>query len=467
VRRYRQFGEIRGIGATSHVLDIEDKRIVVDWGVEFERNASGSNTSLPPSGNWLVGEKVDAIIVSHAHMDHIGAMPRLAAKHPEATIYISAQALAAGEILLNDSLKIARQETRAARDAGHEPPIEIFNAWELNAFLHSPALEVVDSPTWFEPWEGWKIGFHPAGHDTGAMMTLIVPPQEGPVIITGDISSHDQEIVPGVMLPDRAFSEDFLDLPGLVLITESTNGNRKSPGPRSEIKKELIRVSRIVEARGGVILCAAFAKNRSGNLTLIFVEAGIVPHIDGLARILVPTEIPYLQQLIDEKKVALFGRGKSEIEREATDQHRKMVDRGEDAVCNLKFSPIISPSADLEKGFGVKHAQRILEDPRNAVFFAGHIFEGTVAEQILNIKRGRTVKLGDQIVNVRCDVFHFDLSGHDYQEALVERVRLAHPETVILHHGSLEACDALTGAIKTLPDAPRVERGEYLSDIEL
>ena len=49
MRRYRQFGEIRGIGATSHVLDIEDKRIVVDWGVEFERNASGSNTSLPPS----------------------------------------------------------------------------------------------------------------------------------------------------------------------------------------------------------------------------------------------------------------------------------------------------------------------------------------------------------------------------------------------------------------------------------
>ena len=77
--RYIQKGERNKIGATGHFFKIGDKHIVVDWGIDIEARTPGT----PDDGRFLDGERVDILVITHAHLDHIGAIPRFVALHPE------------------------------------------------------------------------------------------------------------------------------------------------------------------------------------------------------------------------------------------------------------------------------------------------------------------------------------------------------------------------------------------------
>lgn len=466
--QYRQYGEQRGIGATAHLLRIGGKNIAIDHGIGIENNGEFSFQYLP-LGNFFDGEHIDLIIVTHSHFDHIGAIPRLIAEHPEALVFISRYAFNSSYIVLKDSLKIARRNVRAAENAGREVPDIIFDDSDFEEFTSSDRVEVIETdgsdefPCWLEPWPGWQIGFAPAGHHVGALMTFIVPPNDRPELVTGDASAHKQEIVDGAMLPSESFLNGFLQLPGLVMITEATNGARRMVKTRPEIRAELKQFMLQVESRNGIPLFPVFAQNRAANVVKMLVEMGFKPWIDGLARLLLRVELPETEQWLKEGRIFFF----DEKDREIASAQRRAVAAGE-----YGFAPIVAPSASLDKGYAVEHAERILPDPKNALVFTGHMFDGSVAKQILNIEKGRTIKLDKfhsdpAFVNVRCEVRHFDFTSHDYQEALVERTRLVSPEYVIAHHCDDVGFAGFQAAVNAvMPDLP-VIRGSHMQEIDL
>lgn len=455
---YVQLGEQKGIGATSHLIRASGKNIVVDHGVGFERNGR-TNINIVPDGNYLTGQIIDAIIITHSHVDHIGALVRLAIEHPEAPIFISQGAFDTGIVMLEDMLKIAESEQKRTFREGAKSPEMIFDWQDLENFLASDNIEIIDELCWLSPWPDWNIGFSWAGHDLGAMMVFIQPPNNRPMMITGDIASHDQEIVKGVMLPSENFLKGFLDLPNLVMITEGTNGNKAMLKPRGDIKTEFISTVNRIRMRGGQVLLPAFAKNRSSNVAMMLMESGIVPHIDGLARKLAEIEILNFAELVASGKIVIFENG------EVGNKHRELAARGEDP-CGHSFSPIISPSATLDQGFAVKHATAILPEPKNALIFTGYMFPGSTAEQITKIEKGRTVvfedKNGNKIpVNVRCDVSHFDFTSHDYKDSLVERVHRVRPRDLIIHHCNKSSFTSLAVEIAKMDTPPRIHWGRH------
>ena len=237
---------------------------------------------------------------------------------------------------------------------------------------------------------------------------------------------------------------------------------------RDALKDELGRLMLQVQSRDGIPLFPLFAQNRAANIAKILVEMGFKPWIDGLARRLLRIELPETEQWLKEERIFFF----DEKDREIAAAQRHAIAEGK-----YGFAPIVAPSASLDKGYAVEHAERILPDPKNALVFTGYMFEGSIAKQILNIDKGRTIKLDKfrsdrdpashqpAYVNVRCAVHHFPLTSHDYQEALMKRVQLARPEHLIIHHCDDAGFAGLSAALRETVPNLLVTRGSHMREI--
>ena len=225
-----EYGQQSGIGASCSVIRDENGNIVavIDSGISFEKTGE-FNFQLSPAGDYLRGEHVPLIILTHEHADHSGSMPRLVHEHPEAVVVMSRKVNDALWVMLKDSLKIQTSDIEDAARKGVtiEP---IFNESDLVNFLTGANndLLVIEEPGWYtDIVAGWNIGFYWAGHNPGAISVYMVPPSSrNPIQLTGDVSTQNLDIVDGVLTAPESFLNGFYELPGLTLITEATNGNR-------------------------------------------------------------------------------------------------------------------------------------------------------------------------------------------------------------------------------------------------
>lgn len=470
---YRQLGEyrmsrtgkkIRGvIGATMHLFRICGKNIVGDCGIGFDKNDEIQRQYMP-DGNWLIGMIIHMIILTHKHLDHVGALVRLAWHHPEAMIWMSAKTFEGARVAIEDSLNIWHKEAKNAKQNGLPIPEPIFTEEMADAFYSNPNLRVFNAPYWLDPqedlrgqWPGWEIGFYDAGHDVGAVSTYMLLPNGEYFYLTGDVASQDQENARGVLTAPDDFLGDFFDRPG-TMVTEATNGARRMEKPREQLIDEFGRFVREVDARGGVLLCAEFAGTKSGNQLVRLNNLGYKVVVDGLARDHIRVEVPDIEERLKEGRVFF-------IEEDKNKKELAWTQRAEYAAGIHGFVPIIAPSATLDQGFAASaYAPVVLEGEKNAVVFTSHIFDDSTTQRLFNIKRGRTIKMKEFVngrletihVNVRCEIQHFDFSSHDYQDGLAERVRLARPKTLIVHHCPGKASyNAFAERIRSLPHPPK------------
>lgn len=475
-RFYCQLGEMTGIGATCHLFRILGKTIIIDDGVAISRKGNFQIQGVA-AGNFLTDTHVDLIIITHAHMDHFGAMARFIRHHPEAKVIVSKSALPAIIFMLKDSLKIINDEVARASKSGVSLGEPLFTEVDRLNFISNPNLIAIDLPSWLDAgtvlgksWADWKIGFHDSGHDVGAMMTFIVDPSGRRYLITGDVCSHDQIFVKGVMLPDKEFCGDFFEKPELLtMVEEATNGAKPMTETPDEVLEKFGAKLRETEARNGHVLIATFSKNRSTKMALACVNFGYVPFIDGSARTMMRFELG--DNLVDE----LLKSGKIIF----ADADPKLAWAQRESLLNgdLGFHPIIAPSGTLEGGYSVSWAKEILPVRNNAVIFPGYLFPESTSKQIFEMERGHTVvlkiwankRLIPTPVNVRSEICHFDFTSHDYRDGLVERVKQARPKTLIVHHCEDESYETFASIthLATLSNPPRIERGSHLRVIEL
>ena len=468
---YRQLGEYRMlngqkipgvIGATMHLIRVCGKNIVIDCGIGFNKNGEFQSQYVP-DGNWLIGIHIDLIILTHKHLDHCGALPRLVWHHPEALALMSAKCFDGARIALEDSLKIWLNDAKSAERDGLPVPEPVFTEEMLDAFYSNPNLSVFEPPYWLDSkadlrgqWPGWEIGFYDAGHDVGAISSFFILPDGRPFYLTGDAASHDQENARGVLLPPDNFLGDFFERPGLIMVTEATNGARRMEKSREQLDRELGELLKSVDARGGIALIPVFAGTKAGNILVKLNNLGYKAVIDGLARQHVRVEVPDIDQRIRDGRIVLI---------EERDNELAWKQRTEYADGVHGFIPIVAPSATLDQGFAASaYAPVILPNERNTAIFPGHIFDNSTAERLLKIKRGNTIKLSmffkgkleTVYVNVLCDVRHFGYSSHDFKDGLVERVRVVRPETLIVHHcPDEESFNSFVEQVRFLPNPPK------------
>ena len=215
------------VGASSTLIEIEESRILVDAGIRMNYE-HGNDSPLP---DFSVFDKVgmpDAVLLTHAHTDHTGALPDLHKRLPaDVKIYCTKATKAITEVLLKDSIKIMHQEEERTGKAPRYTPYDV-----------AEVLKRMETVPWSDPREicpSVTARWTRAGHILGAAMIYIEGKSET-LLMTGDVSVTKQLTIPSVEVPSWCKQPD-------VMVMESTYGNRlHEVNRRKEVGKNSLRM---------------------------------------------------------------------------------------------------------------------------------------------------------------------------------------------------------------------------------
>ncbi|MBI4936536.1 MAG: MBL fold metallo-hydrolase [Actinobacteria bacterium] len=387
---------------------------------------------------------LDAVVISHAHLDHCGYLPRLVKAGFRGDVHVTFDTGRLMSVVLPDSARLLEEEAKYANRAGysrHHPALALYtedDAWAALEHLRSHSF---DAP--LQPADGVTVTFRPAGHILGSA-TVRVELADGPVVqFSGDLGRPSH---PLLVPPAPAGSCDYL-------VVESTYGDRSHAGEHS--REALADVLDRTVRRGGKVIIPAFAVDRTE--VLLF-------HLRQLAD---EGRLPHVPIYVDSP-MALAA---LQIYREAFQEHASDVrtalhdtddvfdlpaleevfdSEGSKAVSRHGGSAIIIAGAGMASGGRVvHHLERFLPDERNTVALVGFQAAGTRGRQLLD--GATSVKIHGQYVRVKAEIC--DLTGfsvHADAGELVDWVRTATrpPTTVFVVHGEPAAAAALRARIE-------------------
>jgi len=424
-------GEVRLLGAVDCVtgamtrVELGGQRLLVDCGIGQGREAR----------RWVFPEeakKVDAVLLTHGHLDHIGALPHLLDGGFDKPIFATQPTLDIARISLEDSLSMQRatfRETHALLVAFDKLAQAV--PYDRAGRLGTLAVEAT---------------FREAGHILGSASVDLRSAQSR-VILSGDLGR------PGSPLLKDAFAAWPADRPVDLAIMESTYGAREHEHGHDDIARKLHEVVGETVARKGKLFIPAFAIGRT-QVILYFlnqlVESGQLQRVpvalDTPMGLLVTETYSRFEKLYDAQALNQLARGDAPLDFENLYASR----RGSDSA-RLRDAPgpmiIIAGSGMLTGGRIVNHlVDGGLADERNTLLFAGHQSAGTPGRRIQDAaKNGASVWLDGQEVPVRCRVDTLrGLSAHaDRRELKAWVGAIPNLKRVGLHHGEAAAQRAL------------------------
>jgi Cft2 family RNA processing exonuclease len=410
------------------LLNIDGKNILLDCGIRM----NGGKDSLPDFRLIQENGGVDAILISHAHLDHTGSLPVISREYPEAPIYMTHPTKDLVRVLLYDSLKIMEQS---------EGEIPIYAPKHVEAML---GKVVCFSPEYFfEPFGSGqiRIAFYHAGHIVGAS-SIYIQGKEGSFFYSGDISVVNQQTVGGASLPKLR--------PDAALM-ESTYGNRLHANRDVEEERLIQSVHKVIED-GGKMLIPAFALGRAQEIILILKRAmnkGTIPKfkifIDGMVREICrvyrlnPNYLrPSLAKKIWRDKDIFFD---DWIEPVISKEMREEIIAQSDPCC------IISSSGMLTGGPSQWYAEKLAADEKNFIAITGYQDEEAPGRYILelmdNPEEERWLEIGERKIPLKCGIGKYGLSAHADRDEIIGLVHLITPKEVFLVHGDQQAMQEL------------------------
>src|SRR5713101_6590534 len=433
-------GGASSIGASCLAIKLAEQWIVVDAGVRVDRKSDPL-----PDLSLLEGKDVQAIFVTHAHADHIGALPLLHQAFPTAPIFASRGTSLLMEVMLADALKIMTRRAVEEMELPLYP--ETLVAGMLTQVRPLPVGESFTLPV----LPGVTIHASRAGHIAGAV-SLGFTASDGSIVVSGDISSTPQRTVTGATPPPI----DHCDL----LVLESTYGARLHPNRQAEETRLAQAVANGL-AQGGHTLIPCFGLGRGQELLLVLQatqEKGQIPefpiYVDGLVRrvcstyLLIPEALsPTLQRQIRKGYTPFTGRNVTFV-RDGQDRERILA--GPPAC-------ILSSSGMLTGGPSAWYAARLAPNPNASILITSYQDEESPGKKLLDLaeRKQNTLELGGQQVQVQCSVAKYSLSAHADGGELASYASSLNPRNVALVHGDEEARLALrsllTGTEVLLP----------------
>jgi metallo-beta-lactamase family protein len=401
--------------------------------------------------NWAplphpAGE-LGAVLITHAHIDHSGYLPRLTRQGFSGPVYCTPPTLDLLRVLLPDAAKIQEEEARYANRRGyskHAPALPLFRMADAMAALR--LLEPVPFGSWRELHPGVRFRYHRQGHILGAAAIEIdTKGREGgrtTVFFSGDVGRYGVPIL-----------RDPEPYPGSeVLFVESTYGDRRHPtgDPRAALVEEI----RAGLGRGGVIVIPAFAVDRTQELLYLLHEAVVEGELPAI-----PT---WLDSPMGIEATALYSRARAEHDAEmrqyfaedtnpifppnlgvtpTSSESRKLNDLRGPAI-------IISASGMATGGRILHHLKLRLPDPANTVLFVGYQAQGTKGRRLVDGEK--EVRIHGEWIPVRATVRQLGgLSAHADADELIAWMsrRERDPTTVCVVHGEYEVQQAFAARL--------------------
>lgn len=421
-------GGAQSVGASCLALELGGQWIVIDAGVQVSRK-----TDPLPDLALLEGRDVRAIFVTHAHADHIGALPLLHHAFPAAPIFASRATGLLMEVMLADALKIM------SRRAVEEMEIPLFPPELVGSMLNQVRPLPVGENLLLPQLPGLTIHASRAGHIAGAV-SLAVSSSEGTIVVSGDISMTPQRTVEGAVAP-RVRQCDLL-------VLESTYGARLHPNRQAEEQRLAQAVAEGI-ARGGHVLLPCFGLGRGQEILLILRDAqerGQIPDfpifVDGLVRricstyLLLPEALPPVLQRQIRRGYLPFSGGNISFVRD--ERQREQILAGPPAC-------LLSSSGMLTGGPSVWYAKRLAPLEQASILITGYQDEEAPGKRLLDLaeQRSSTLELDGTAFAVRCRVAKFSLSAHADGGELAAYAAALKPRQVALVHGDEEARQSL------------------------
>lgn len=426
------------------MLETRDRRLLIDCGMfqglKENRLKNWEPFPVEPSS-------IDAVMLTHAHVDHIGYLPRLVRMGFKGPIYCTDATADLARILLLDTAHLQEEEARWANKRGyskHRPALPLFERKDAEAVL--PMLKPLPYGAHFEPAPGIRGKYGDAGHILGAAfldLKTVHSRRQRKIVFSGDIG---RPVDPILRTPGQPYNVDYL-------IMESTYGDRLHD--ELDTITDLARAINEGVARGGAIVIPAFAVGRSQ--TLLYVlreleEKGLIPTLPVFldSPMAIEAMSVHRRHIPDLNLIAR----KKYLNETPIFQPQNLtlcVKREDSKRVNRVEGPciIISASGMAAGGRVLHHLKERLPDERNTVLLVGYQAVGT---------RGRALQEGKPMLRmfgeeipVNAHVERIEgFSGHaDYNELLAWLLGFNQkPERIFLVHGEPEAASTLAGRIK-------------------
>jgi Cft2 family RNA processing exonuclease len=417
-------GAARSIGASCFRVEIGPYEIILDAGTR----PKGSQ----PLPEFDLIHNPNLILITHAHQDHIGALPVFHRRFGATPMICSFGTKEIAEVMLTDCLKVQER---------NEDFTSLFDENDLYATLFNLQTQAIGED--FYPLPGLKVRFIAAGHIVGAVC-IYLEYGDRSLLYTGDYNTTSSRTTDGLQLADLPQAE--------ILITESTYGSDVHPSRRSQESELLQAIAEVVEA-GGNVLIPAFALGRAQEIILairtsaIFHSLNIPIYVDGLVRPI--TNV--FQDNLDLLPKAIANAAKTGRKDPFFDRTTKppviCIDSARERPLALAHpSVIIASSGMMTGGASIYYGKILLERANAAIFISGYTDEESPGRLLQELEPGAEIELDGTKLTVRSQIRRFNLSAHADRVGLTQVIHKVAPKQLILVHGSPYALKQLANA---------------------
>jgi metallo-beta-lactamase family protein len=422
------------VTGSRHLLSFSEQRLLLDAGL-FQGYKQLRERNWMPLGQPAM--QLDAVLLSHAHLDHSGYLPALRRQGFKGPIYATTATRDLCDVLLRDSAHLQEEDARRANrehTSHHDKALPLYSVREAEATLKAFAPLPRDGKLRLGATE---VRFTPAGHLLGAS-SIHVSQGGRSLLFSGDIGRVGDLLMPVPQVPAGAD----------VVLIESTYGNRLHPA--EDVQARLAQILRTTFKRGGSVLLPSFAVGRAQALLLLLQRlrnAGELP-LD----VPIWLDSPMAEQATEiTLKHARLLRISANEARSLTDRVHYVTKQAQSlklaaslAQPRARPAVVISASGMATGGRVLNYIETLAPQARHHIAFPGFQAGGTRGARM--VAGEREIKIRGRWVPVSAEVSHLDgLSGHADADGLLQWLRALPrpPEQVYVVHGEPAAADAL------------------------
>ena len=434
-------GAAQTVTGSMHLVSVNGAQILLDCGLFQGRRAEAyeRNRLFP-----FDASKIDAVVLSHAHIDHAGNLPNLVKSGFQGSIYATAATRDLCQIMLYDSAYLQERDLaylRKRQKNGDLPKEPLYTSKDVDQTIDQ--FVGVPYRRYFDVADGVRVKFFDAGHILGSASVLAEITEGGKKTLlgfTGDLGRKDMPILKD---PEHMGDVDLL-------ISESTYGGRVHE-PVTEMNRSLLEVIRRTVDRGGKVIIPAFSVGRTQEVvyaTFELFNEGKLPavpvYVDSPLAVNATEVFRLHPECFDEETLRYlhhdedpFGFGRLKYIRSVDDSKR----------LNEKKDPcvIIAASGMCEGGRILHHLANSIEDSRNTVLVVGFMAEHTLGRRL--VERHPEVKIFGDVVKLNSEVAIMNsFSAHAGQDELLQyigRMEKKRLKGIYLVHGEMNQADQL------------------------